>query len=713
MAEFKSLQPAGLAEDFDVESYGAQPIVKEPRSTRDGLEIDFLFPGFMLSDELASGAADIEETFREVGMSNCGWLGESGRPLLPSFGRYVQIPPGHRVEAKARKGKAIRFEQVMVTPAQQQTLDQEGSMPFEFDRNAYTRDELYPADVVTVSAPQEIDGYPAVLIHVRPLQYNAAKRELVGYGNITVSLKFVPQDEVRARPFAARGADRKAFGNLFLNPRRLGAAMATDEAAEPSGPEFLILYAEPFREAAGRLAQWKNLRGLATEARPIADAGATPAALKQYLREQRKRSLGRLGYVLLFGDVDHIAPECVADPGGMESVCTDHYYFTPRDPAGPNEYVLASMAGGRIPVRDAEEAAAVVDQIIRYEREAPADPQYYRRIVAAAYFQDDPPQDGRTDRAYLQTMERIREHLLTLGLEIQRVYVSNNPSPKAYRDGTPVPDEVKAAIVDGATATRILVEAANQGQLIFGHRDHGGPCGWSHPKFESATLPQITSVVPSIFFSINCLTGRYDLPGPSECFAEAILAKNGAAPSLIAATRASGTWRNDSLMKALFDALYPGVIPAFPGSTASYPIQDSRLGDVLNYGMSFLPVAHSGDDGGIKHHTEIYHVIGDPTLQLWISPPRTVTLDMKVTQDRDLLVTLSACPCRAYLSVWLGDMLFKDLHPSGTQVRIPLARAMTLPEWHAWAALPPSRRMVRTCFAAPGYRFVEALTGCP
>jgi len=56
-------------------------------------------------------------------------------------------------------------------------------------------------------------------------------------------------------------------------------------------------------------------------------------------------------------------------------------------------------------------------------------------------------------------------------------------------------------------------------------------------------------------------------------------------------------------MKALFDAMWPGVIPAFPDTAASYSVRYNRLGDILNYAKSYLLVAHSSDSG-VKSHFE-------------------------------------------------------------------------------------------------------------
>ncbi len=204
--------------------------------------------------------------------------------------------------------------------------------------------------------------------------------------------------------------------------------------------------------------------------------------------------------------------------------------------------------------------------------------------------------------------------MTSIGFDVERVYVSNNPNPVQYKDGTSVPADVKRAIVDGDEGTDILVSETSEGQLLIGHRDHGGDTGWAHPNFTNNVLRTIKSHYPSLFYSINCLTGRFD-SNPYDSFAEYILKMNGGAPSLVAATETSGTWRNDSLIKALFDAMWPGVLPSFPGTNASYAIKHNRLGDILNYAKSYLLVAH-GTNSGVKDHFEIYHVVGDPTLQL-------------------------------------------------------------------------------------------------
>lgn len=702
MSKFISLSPSGLPEEFDMELHSVKPIVSvEEKENR--IEINYIFSGFTMGD--ADQQMDNQShPFKEIGIAGAGFVSESGKPLLPSFGRFVQIPPGCNFEISVKKGKSVQFDDVLVTPAQEEATDQDGAVDrFEYDAEAYQEDSLYPTDMVNVSGPQNLDDYKVLLIHVRPLQYNPAKRLLIGHSNIkvtiTLSVKEGHQQDADEYPLIDPAVNREGFGNLVLNPnRRIAERVPVTNikkpiVLKPRGPEFLIIYDNKLKNAAEQLADWKNRRGLITEIVSIDTIGNTVVKIKDYVRGRRKSFLARLRYVLLLGDVAAIAAEECA------GTTSDHYYFTPKDPDNANDCVLPWISGGRIPVNSLDEAKGVVQQIIRYERTPPSDPNYYRRMTFAAYFQDDSPQDGRADRAYMKTMESIREHMTSIGFAVERVYVSNNPNPQHYKDGTAVPAEVRTAIMNGSDATDMLISETSEGQLLIGHRDHGGETGWAHPAFRKDHLPSILSSSPSIFYSINCLTGRFDST-PSDSFAEAMLKLNGGAPSLIAATELSGTWRNDSLMKAMFDAMWPGVISTFPGTTASYAIKHNRLGDILNYAKSYLLVAH-GVNSGVKAHFEMYHVVGDPTLQLWATEPTPIKLNAGIHRNV-LKIQVTPTPADGVLTIWHLGKLVKRMVVSSTHISIPVGDLVLKP-----SPLPALRRFLEICVSAPNHRYTQ------
>ncbi len=701
MREFKSLKPDVLPEAFDAVIHGEDPIV-EVEEKEGRIVVSYTFPGFYLSDDSRDVEGE-EVSFTQINIAATGFLAESGKPLLPSFGRYVQIPFDCDYKVTVEKGEPVQFDDVLVLPAQEHLADSpDQEHVFEYDRDLYAEDVLYPEEIVQVGGPSIIDDYAALLIHVVPFQYNPAKRKLMGYGNVTVTIDVRPKEAPSDQPAGDPDLNREAYGNFFLNPGRgVAERLGIRPPGRPApfyrlvGPEFLIIYHETFQGAAEKLARWKKRRGLRTRTVSIGRVGNSVEQIKTYIRN-RRRGFFRLRYVLLFGDVGMIKSEPVTG-GPWGGNVTDYYYSTPSDPSGPTDLVMPWLSIGRIPVRTAAEGMAVVDQIISYERSPPTDPDYYERMAFAAYFQDtdwtSPVPDGRANRAYMKTMEGIREHMVTLGFDVERIYVSETSDVQFYIDGTPVPPDVVASIVDSTTATNRIINATTNGQLVAGHRDHGLPEGWDEPPFDKGHLDSVTGKMPTMFYSINCLTGQFDLGTPTESFAEKILRMEGAAPSLVAATRVSHTWLNDDLMKGLFDAMWGGVLPTFPGATASYPVRHNRLGDVLNYGKAYLRIAMSGSGEYIKDHFEIYHVVGDPTLEMWRARPRRATIRAWV-KGRFLHIQLYRALKDSVLTIWYGEKMLRRLEPSSTYMK------MALP----WGLAGPR---LSVCFWAPGYRFRE------
>jgi hypothetical protein len=703
MREFKSLRPRGLPGDFDVENIGEQPVVNV-KETRGQIVVSFIFPGFYISNH--TRVIDGQEIiFQQVNISGAGWITENGRPLLPSFGRYVQIPPGCSFSISVKTSRPKVYNDVLVYPSQTMLTDAANNEDeFAFDKKFYRKISAYPKKMVGTRGPLEVDEYSSLLLNICPFQYFPSKKRLQGYANITVTIKIKAKKRATTSSTDDAATNSMASGNLFVNPVRrveervLPGGRVILPPLRPRGPEFLIIYHDTFKNAAERLAKWKNKRGLRTETVSITKVGNTVGQIKNYIRSRRKLFLSRLRYVMLFGDIDHIVTETI------HNNATDYYYATKRNPVGSN-YELPWIAIGRIPVRTLSEGTQTVDQIIRYEKSPPIDQDYYDRMVFAAFFQDNNG-DGWADRAYTQTMEEIRQHMLTIGFTIDRIYVTNSPNPQFYIDGTPVPADVSSAMVSGQTATNYLVAATSEGQLIMGHRDHGSLDGWSHPSYTRADLDGVSGKVPTIFYSLNCQTGRFDIVGGTESFAEKILRIDAGAPSLIACTRNSNTWLNNYLMKALFDAMWGNMLPAFPGGNVTYPVRKNRLGDILNYGKTYLPLQvgtyPSVATSTVQDHLEIYHVVGDPTLEVWKEEPKKVRI-WAIHWRSGVYIRLSHCPADAVMTIWIGDRLVKRIQPSSTSLTISLGG---LP----YPGVPISRRSkYLICFWAPGYRFVQVV----
>ena len=696
-----------------------EPVVKCAFEDNE-INITYIFPGFTMTD----ATRNIKEEwwpFKEVKISGTGFCSVDTEPLLPSLGRFVQIPPEHRVaNVVSVRYDPVEINQVLITWAEQ-TVSDKGRVGFS--EETYAKNEFLPKENVVVHRdPYYMDGYKVILVQVRPLQFNPQTRLLRGYGKIivTITLERSEMDEkekLNERALTDPTNNPEGFGNLLLNPKRRFferesfTPLSFDSvAANPETPEFLIIYGENLKRPAERLRDWKIMRGLKTGIKSIDEilgSGDNDTVevkrekIKERIRRMRGKLYSTLRYVLLFGDVDKIP---VSQAKGADGETTDHYFSTPKNADG-GECLLPWVSGGRIPVEESG-ADCVIDRIIRYEKTPPVDPEYYKRMTFAAYFLDCESaedrysryRDGRAEQNFMKTMEDIRGHKTFQDFAVNRVYFSKTPKEKEYiyRDGTPVPQEVKNdVILSENEATTELIRYINEGQLIVCHRGHGLWDGWEEPSFKIPDLTSISNDWPCVLFNINCHTGDFD--ETAKCFAEEILANDDVnIPSLIAATFSSKRWHNDSLTKALFDAIWPGIIPVFPTTNTSYPVRYRRIGDILNYAKAYLLVKHDVNDE-TKGQFELYHIFGDPTLEIWVNQPPALGLDARIMMDV-LSIELNTCPKGSVITIWNGNELLKRKEPSSINLTIALRDLRKNPPYSI-------------CLSAPGYRFAEKTVG--
>ena len=189
----------------------------------------------------------------------------------------------------------------------------------------------------------------------------------------------------------------------------------------------------------------------------------------------------------------------------------------------------------------------------------------------------------------------------------------------------------------------------------------------------------------------------------------------GGAPALIASSRDSNAWFNDSMMKALFDALWPGVLPTYPCKSISYPVKHGRIGDIMNYAKACIPVLHSiADDQRIMNHFEMYHVIGDPSLEIWKAEPKNAEIKVWLDpQDKNMLnIEISDTPEGAVVTIWYDNFndgkseLYKRIGRVYSPMVVSLKDKLRKNS-HPDDSNPVAQR-ITVCFSAPGYRFRKA-----
>jgi hypothetical protein len=159
------------------------------------IKIWYIFPGFKISNAKRN-IRGTWKSFKEVQMSETGFLSIDQQPLLPCLRRFVQIPSGCEVDMEKwgyTRHHKKDFKRKLITWAEESLRDK-GEV--EFDDHPYNANRFNPkykdiVDIVENNSPAYfyMNGYKSILVQVKPLQYHPRKRVLRGYGYYSIGVK--------------------------------------------------------------------------------------------------------------------------------------------------------------------------------------------------------------------------------------------------------------------------------------------------------------------------------------------------------------------------------------------------------------------------------------------------------------------------------------------------------------------------------------------
>ncbi|MDY6916225.1 MAG: C25 family cysteine peptidase, partial [Candidatus Cloacimonadota bacterium] len=289
------------------------------------------------------------------------------------------------------------------------------------------------------------------------------------------------------------------------------------------------------------------------------------------------------------------------------------------------------IASGRMAI-DADEADTVIEKIINYQKYPPQLNSFYDNATICSFFQDYDDYNSYEDRRFVLTCEETRDFLLENDYNAQRIYVTGNyVDPLYYNDGyyangEPLPDELlreNGFAWDGGSSD--ITNAIQDGTFMVYHRDHGAPTGWGDPPFQIGNVNNLQNqnLLPFVF-SMNCASGYFDMETDGEAnnfesFSEQFLRNpNGGAVSLISACRNSLSGYNDYLALGMIDSIWEEFYPDF-----NYANSEGYMGTVLLAGFAAMEEFWYSEWS--KYEMDIFHVMGDPTLQIWRQQPQSIS----------------------------------------------------------------------------------------
>lgn len=260
---------------------------------------------------------------------------------------------------------------------------------------------------------------------------------------------------------------------------------------QPSnGADLLIITHRDFSAALGRLKSLRESQGLSVAVVDVEDVydefsygQKTQQALKDFLAHAKGNWNTTPRFVVLVGDAS-LDPKDYLGYGDSDYLPTKLIDTQNLETASDNWLAdldgdgVEDLAMGRLPVRSAQEAAAMINKIVSYERAGPSD-----SVLLVA---------DRNDGYDFEWSNTKLRSLIPAGLKVE---------------------EIDRGGLDDKTAKSLFIEAVNKGQKIVNYTGHGSVSNW---RGQLLTSPDALSLTNgnrlSLFVTMTCLNGYYQDP---------------------------------------------------------------------------------------------------------------------------------------------------------------------------------------------------------
>ncbi|QZE14595.1 T9SS type A sorting domain-containing protein [Halosquirtibacter laminarini] len=609
---------------------------RDVKTLADGsIEVTYYFKGAEMIEKNVKG-----DPYHFLQIKGFGQLGQVGAPALPMRNDPFGLSKSDIPKVVLISSNFIEYENILIHPTLDPPIDTEGAPEPQFkkDVKVYNKDAYYPSSNVSIVMNQQMRDIRLTSVRVCPVQYNPKKKILRVYSKITYRL-------LKNSKSTYSSLDKSILESLqtnLLNASQLKKSIQkkSHDTENPS-KDYIIITHSSFNQAAQKLAAWKANLGYTVEI--ISQDQWTSAQVRKAISDRYHQWNPKPNYYVIVGDVQFV-PSMHFKALQGEDFVSDLYYACMD---GDTDFT-PDMARGRISVKSADQANAVIDKIINYEKNPVQDENFYENGLNCAQFQDN-ERNGYANRRFCHTSEDIRSYVRQQGYDVERIYYADsgvNPTHfnnGFFSNGEAIPNELlKANGFDWDGDAEDIIRSINQGKFYVLHRDHGyaGGTGWAHPEFVKGQMRRLHNgnKLP-VVFSINCHTGEFSL---DECFAEKFLRiKNGGAVAVFGASYYSMSGPNDGLAIGMFESIWPapGILPSFGrGSSAVNPPAQgfnhstTKLGDVLNLGLLRMNQTWAPSNSYLVYTYRLFHLFGDPAMRMWTKKPTeiTATLPSKV-----------------------------------------------------------------------------------
>jgi hypothetical protein len=638
------------------DSWGEAGISIENQSSLN-LDINFSISSFQFNDILVDG-----EFVKTIQLPGVFLPNNEGAPDLPGMARYIALPQGATAMVSIVASRTETFNNIDIVPAFRiPKVYDEGPLVYSKDESIYSKNAYYPENPVIISELQQIRGVDAVLLGITPFQYNPVTKDLIVYRDIKIEVSFeggnghFGEDRLRSRWWDP------ILRDMILNQSEIQEIEYTTYS-EKKTPDFEYVIIVPdnpdFIAWADSIKQFRTLQGIRTGVFTLADIGGNNTTLIENFIDNAYNTWAiPPAAVLLMADYgtgpatgNGITSPMVTYSG--ETFVSDNVYAC----VGTSDY-LADVVLARMTAQNNTHLQTMVNKALDYERNPPTNANFYAHPVTAMGYQSD-----RWFQICSEIINGFFEYALNKQPVRENAGYTNGSAPSSWSTNTNTPMIINyfgptglgyipatpSHLTDwGGNATRVNNDI-NSGAFLVQHRDHGGETGWSEPSYYNGNLSGLNNNDLPYIFSVNCLTGKFDISG--DCFAEAFHRQPQRALGIIAATEVSYSFVNDAYAWGMYDNMWPQFMPAFGTTPASRGILPAFANAAGKY---FLQQSSWPYNPGSKEITcYLFHSHGDAFTQLYSEMPQQLTVNhsgvlfggqtsFSVAADLDALICLT------------------------------------------------------------------------
>ncbi|MFC2102158.1 C25 family cysteine peptidase [Bacteroidota bacterium] len=609
------------------------------------IEVVYSVPMFALEDQVING-----ESMKNIMLPGNFLFNDAGAPNLPGNGRYIAIPEGSTPSLRIISQRTEVFQNVEILPAPILPTDNDDNpMVYSKNMDIYGKNAFYPASPVTISEVNQIRGTDAVILGITPFQYNPVTKELIVYRDLQIAIDcdggtgVYGDDRLRSPYWDGLMSD--AILNYSVLPAIDYAERMNQTLQNPTEDdecEYIIISptGDDFLRWADSIAKFRNEQGILTKVFTVEEVGGnTTNAIETFINNAYNTWNTPPAACLLLGDYGTDPAVSIIAPIWNSYCASDNIY---ADVDGDQ---MPDVIFARMTANNNAQLTVFITKFLDYERSPVTDPDFYNHPITALGWQ--------TERWFQICSEVVGGYFREVkGREPTRINAIYQGTPGSIWSSAPntstvvnyfgpnglgyipaTPTELGGW--SGGTST-MVTNAINAGAFLIQHRDHGNITRWGEPAYNNDNINQLTNDKLIHVFSINCLTGKYNIS--SECFTEKFHrhTKNGynsGALSVTGASETSYSFVNDTYVWGLMDNMWPdfmpnetsevalrGLMPAFGNAGGKYFLKQSSWPYNTNSKAVTYNLFH--------HHGDAFSCLYDTVPStLFVTPDSTILCD--------------------------------------------------------------------------------------